>query len=98
VGTGEVARKNLFRPVTRIIELSSSMPFPIDGLFWLIDEEGFTEYIPALKSHLEAILKKPQLHHWKIADCAHLLMKFEPLFVTQALARHGKILGEHPNK
>jgi hypothetical protein len=61
-------------------------------------DKNFTEYIPVLKTHLEAILKNPQLHHWKIADCAHLLMKFDSAFVTQALAKHGKTLADYPNK
>lgn len=95
---GALARKKLLRPALRIIGLSSHMQFDIAGFFWLIEKMGFTEYIPALKAHLEAILKNPEFHHWKVGDCAHLLMKFDPDFVTQALAKHGKTLADYPNK
>jgi hypothetical protein len=97
-GEGDKARKKLLRPVLRIFGLSNHMQFGIDYFFNLIEDEGFTEYIPALKAHLEAILKNPKFHHWKVADCAHLLMKFDPEFVTQALAKHGKTLADYPNK
>ena len=78
--------------------MANKMPFEIVALFWLVEDAGFTEYLPALKEHLTAILKHPELHHWKIADCAHLLMKFDPEFVEQALAAHGKTLADFPNK
>lgn len=95
---GETARKEIFEPVQRLIELSNDLPFEIDNFFWLLEDEGFTEYLPALKAHLQAIIKEPQKHHWKVADCAHLLMKFDPDFVTQTLAAHGKTLADFPNK
>lgn len=97
-GNGETARKRLLRPVLRIIGLSNLMQFGLDYFFALVERENFTEYIPALKVHLEAILKKPEFHHWKVGDCAHLLMKFDPDFVTQALAKYGKTLADYPNK
>jgi hypothetical protein len=97
-GEGAKARKKLLRPVLRIIGLSSFMQFDISGFFWLIKDDGFTEYIPALKAHLEAILKNPDLHRWKIRDCIYLLMKFDPEFVKRALAKHGKTLADYPNK
>ncbi|MCA3174385.1 MAG: hypothetical protein ING36_02440 [Burkholderiales bacterium] len=95
---GETARKEIFGPLQRIVELSNSLPFEIDGFFWLVEEEGFTEYLPALKAHLQAIIKEPDKHHWKVADCAHLLMKFDPEFVNQTLASHGYTLADFPNK
>jgi hypothetical protein len=97
-GSEAIARTRLLRPMLRIIDLSSTMAFGIDGFFWLIDKKGYTEYIPALKKHLEAIIKDPKFHHWKVADCAHLLMKFEPDFVTRTLAAHGYTLANFPNK
>ena len=97
-GFGDDAREKLFKPVSQIIRMANKMPFEIVALFWLVEDAGFTEYLPALKEHLTAILKHPELHHWKIADCAHLLMKFDPEFVEQALAAHGKTLADFPNK
>lgn len=95
---GEAARKEIFEPIQRIVKLSNDLPFEIDNLFWLLEDEGFTEYLPALKAHLQAIIKESQKHHWKVADCAHLLMKFDPDFVTQTLAAHGKSLADFPSK
>lgn len=95
---GERAREKIFEPVQRIIELSSTMPFAIDSFFYLVEKIGFTEYLPALKAHLQSIIKEPEKHHWKVADCSHLLMKFDPDFVTQTLATHGYTLADFPNK
>jgi hypothetical protein len=91
-------RKRISKSVKKIIELSNLMSFQISGLFPRVGRDGYIEYIPDLKTHFEAILKNPKLHHWKVGDCAHLLMKFDPEFVTQALAKHGKTLADYPNK
>jgi hypothetical protein len=93
---GEEIRAAMFAPVVRIIQLAEKLPVPVDNLFWLITREGFTEYLPAFKHHLEAILEHPERHHWKVADCADLLMKFDPEFGTQALAKRGKTLADYP--
>lgn len=95
---GNLARQKIFKVLLKIIELSGSMPFEIKCFFWLVRDEKFTEYLPALKTHLTEILKNPSLHHWKIADVSHLLMEFEPEFVTQALSKYGKTLTDYPNK
>lgn len=97
-GSGADARSRLFKPVSKIIRLSNELPFEIAQFFWLVKERGFTEYLPALKEHLTSVLENPALHHWKIADCANLLMKFDPLFVTQVLASHGKTLADLPTR
>jgi hypothetical protein len=95
---GKIAREEIFEPVQRIIELSNDLPFEIGSFFWLIEDKDFNEYLPALKTHLQAIIKDPKKHHWKVADCAHLLTKFDPEFVTQTLATHGYTLADFPNK
>lgn len=97
-GSGDAARQRIFKPVSKIIEISNVLPFDISCFFWLIESKGFTEYIPVLKDHLAAILLRPNLHHWKIADCAHLLMRFDPGFVQKALAKHEKTLSDYPNQ
>jgi hypothetical protein len=97
-GEVEKARKKIFSPIAKIIYLSTLMQFEIAGLFPLIEREGFTEYIPTLKAHLEAIIKNPKFHHWKVGDCVHLLMKFDPEFVTKTLVAHGYTLADFPNK
>jgi hypothetical protein len=93
-GRGDAARQRILKPVTKIIGIANVLPFDISCFFWPIKSEGFTEYIPALKEHLTAILFNPNLHHWKIEDCAHLLMRFDPDFVQEALAKHGKKLSD----
>lgn len=97
-GRGDAARRRIFKPIVRIIEIADVLPFDISHFFWLIERKEFTEYIPALKEHLTAILLNPNLHHWKIADCAHLLMRFDPHFVQNVLAKHGKTLSDYPNE
>lgn len=96
--SGEEARKKIFGLISQIITLSNSMQFEIVGMFWLVEDYGMTEYLPPLKTHLEAIIKNPKFHHWKVADCAHMLMNFDPEFVTQTLAKHGYTLADFPNK
>jgi len=95
---GDVVRKKIFDPVVRVVELSNSMPFSIEPVLRMVQSFGMTEYIPALKKHLQAIIKSPQKHHWKVADCAHVLMGFDPNFVIQTLATHGYALADFPNK
>lgn len=97
-GNGSIARKKIMNPLLRIIFISNIFQFEISDMFWLVDKKSFTEYIPQLKSHLTEILKNPEFHHWKIGDCAHLLQKFDPEFVTQTLAAHGKTLTDYPVK
>lgn len=93
---GEKARVKIFSPMSMIIELSSKLPFAIDYFFYMVEKLKFTEYIPLLKNHFKAILRSPQIHGWKVADCAHLLMKFDSEFVELALAEHGKSLSDFP--
>jgi hypothetical protein len=95
---GEKARRKIFKLVSRIITLSNTMQFEIAGLFWLVEDNGMTEYLPLLKEHLQAIIQRHEFHFWKVADCAHFLMQFDPEFVTQTLAAHGKTLADFPNK
>jgi len=95
-GHGEEARRKIFVPMSKLIEFSNTMPFDIGQLLVWVGREQLPEYLPALKSHLKAILNHPELHHWKIADCAHLLMKFNPDFVRATLAAHGKTLADFP--
>lgn len=96
-GFEQEARNDIFKSIGLIINMSSKMPFEIQSFFWLIEEEGYYEYIPLLKNHLEEIIKNPNLHHWKVADCAHLLMKFDPEFVKKILATHGYTLADFPD-
>lgn len=95
-GEGDEAQRKMFAPMSRLIEFSNTMPFDIDSLLRWMEDGEFPEYLPAIKIHLQAILDHPERHHWKIADCAHFLMKFDPDFVTAALTRHGKTLSDFP--
>jgi hypothetical protein len=95
---GNNARSRIKRPIDRIIELASVMPFGIEYFFWLVERKGFTEYVPNLKQHFVEILKNPEQHHWKVADCARLLAKIDPDFVSRAMAVHGKTLADFPSR
>jgi hypothetical protein len=97
-GAGAETRGKIFKPISRIIDLSNELPFEIVQFYWLVEKNGFIEYLPSLKEHLACVLRNPAMHHWKTADCANLLMKFDPSFVTQELASHGKTLADFPSK
>jgi len=74
------------------------MQFDINAVFYLVKDDRMTEYLPLLKEHLQAIVQHPEFHHWKVADCVHLLMQFDPEFVTETLAAHGYTLADFPNR
>ena len=93
-GAGEEARAGIAKAVLQIIRYSNAMPFEIAHLFWLVERHGFTEYLPALKVHLVEITKQAAANRWKIADCAHLLVKFDPTFVDQTLSAQGLSLND----
>lgn len=97
-GIGQEAGQRIFKLVSKIIQLSNTMQFEVPGAFWLVKRKSMTEYLPLLKEHLAAIIKNPKFHYWKVADCSHFLMQFDPDFVTQTLAEHGKTLADFPNK
>ena len=96
-GSEGEARKRIFKLTSRIIALSNTMQFEIYKVPFLV-EQGMTEYLPLLKDHLTAIIKNPEFHYWKVADCAHFLMQLNSEFVTKTLAEHGKTLADFPNK
>lgn len=95
---GEQAREQIFEPVQRIISLSSDHPFSIITAILMVQVFRLTEYLPALKSHLEAIIQKPDMHRWKITDCANMLVEYDSTFVTNTLAKHGYTLADFPGK
>jgi len=93
-GNGDKAQKELFEPVSRIVNLSGAMSFDISPLLRWMNDGQFLEQLPFVKNHLTEILKAPEIYHWKIADCAHLLMKLDPDFVQATLAIHGRTLAD----
>jgi hypothetical protein len=94
----ESARHQIFLPVNKIIELSNTRQFEIWKLFPRIQRKELIEYIPSIKIHLLEILKNQEFHRWKIRDAVHLLMEFDPEFVTNALAKYGKKISDFPLK
>ena len=91
-GAGDIARKKIYHPVEKIINASNKSPFEISGMFWLIQDEGFTEYLPLIKHHLSIIINKPEVHGWKIHDAIELLLNFDAGFVINLLSEKGKTL------
>lgn len=93
-GLVEEARAEIFDPVSKIIMYSNDMPFEISGLFWIVRNEGFLEYIPLLREHLIHILKKPAVHRWKIYDVIELLMVVDGEFTQEFLKSINKGLND----
>lgn len=70
------------------------MPFEISGLFWIVRNEGFLEYIPLLRDHLIHLLKDPAMHRWKIYDVIELLMEVDGEFTQGVLKSINKELND----
>nr|WP_314901461.1 hypothetical protein [uncultured Deefgea sp.] len=96
-GCGCEAQERIYSICKKLILLSNVEAFEINVIFWFVDD-GMTEYLPLLKEHLSAIIKEPEKHHWKAADAAHFLMKYDPNFVEATLAEYGKTLKDFPCK
>lgn len=94
MGLIDEARAEIFNPIKKIIELSNVKPFEIRGVFRLIEEEGFTEYTPLLREHLEAITLKPDIHRWKIYDVLSLLLKVDTDYAISFLKLAGTTLSD----
>lgn len=95
LGYGEKARQDIFEPISKIIKASSVQPFEISGLFYVISDERFSEYIPLLKEHLKTIIKHPEHNYWKIKDAIDLFLKIEPNFVQEVLTENNMKLSDY---
>ncbi|KRP41545.1 hypothetical protein [Pseudomonas poae] len=93
-GRVEEARAEIFDPVSKIITYSNNRPFEISGLFWIVRNEGFLEYIPLLRDHLIHILKDPAMHRWKIYDVIEFLMEVDGEFAQGVLKSINKELND----
>ncbi|OTG82285.1 hypothetical protein [Acinetobacter sp. ANC 4648] len=92
LGFGEPARIKIFSPIKKIIEKSNTQRFNIKGLFWVIEECKYSEYIPLIKNHLIQIIDHPKLQFWKIHDGLEFMLKLNPELVHNLLDEKGKTL------
>ena len=79
-GNGDQARKDIF-------------PY-LSYFYYLVEDNGFSEYIPYLKHFLSTIMDKPEDNYWRIHDTLKLFLKVEPDYVTQLLKEKQKSLGD----
>jgi len=89
-GQREVARAEIFLPLSIVIELAGVEPFEISEVFAFLKRERYPEYIPLVKQHLSSIIDRPEIHRWKIYDAMEFLMGFETEFVMSLLQLRNK--------
>ena len=93
-GNGDQARKDIFPYVCQIIEQAGKSYYDISYFYYLVEDNGFSEYIPYLKHFLSTIMDKPEDNYWRIHDTLKLFLKVEPDYVTQLLKEKQKSLGD----
>lgn len=84
-GDGDQARQDIFPYVCKIIEQAGKSYYDISCFYYLVEENGFSEYIPYLKQFLSAIMDKPEDNYWRIHDTLKLFLKIEPDYVEKLL-------------
>lgn len=93
-GGREVARTQVYSPLSKIIALAGSKPFEIADAFAFVKRERYLEYVPLIKQHLVSIIDHPEIHRWKIYDAIELLMGFDPEFVMSLLKEKSKTIDD----
>jgi hypothetical protein len=89
-GDTDLARAQVFSPLTKIIELSNSKPFEIGKIFDFVVNEKYLEYLPYIRNHLSLIIDHPDIHRWKIYDAIECLLKLDSKFVMSLLKEKNK--------
>ena len=90
----EVARAQVYSPLSKIIALADSKPFEIADAFAFVKRERYLEYVPLIEQHLVSIIDHPEIHRWKIYDAIELLMDFDPEFVMSLLKEKNKTIDD----
>lgn len=93
-GNGDKARQDIFPYVCQIIEQAGKNYYDLSYLYYLVEDNDFSEYIPYLKHFLSTIMDKPENNYWRIHDTLKLLLKVEPDYVTQLLKDKQKSLSD----
>ncbi|AZE22010.1 MULTISPECIES: hypothetical protein [Pseudomonas] len=93
-GEREVARTQVYSPLSKIIALAGSKPFEIADAFAFVKRERYLEYVLPIKQHLVSIIDHPEIHRWKIYDAIELLMGFDPEFVMSLLKEKNKTIDD----
>ncbi|CAI8909247.1 HEAT repeat domain-containing protein [Pseudomonas chlororaphis] len=93
-GEREVARTQVYSPLSKIIALAGSKPFEITDAFAFVKRERYLEYVLPIKQHLVSIIDHPEIHRWKIYDAIELLMGFDPEFVMSLLKEKNKTIDD----
>lgn len=91
-GNGDQVRKDIFPYVCQIIEQAGNSYYDISYFYYLVEGNGFSEYIPYLKHFLATILDKSEDNYWRIHDTLKLFLKVDPDYVTQLLKEKQKSL------
>ena len=93
-GDGDTARQDIFPYVCKIIEQAEKGYYDLSYFYYLVEDNGFSEYIPYLKHFLSTIMDKPEENYWRIHDTLKLFLKIDPDYVTQLLKEKQKSLSD----
>ena len=68
--------------------------YDLSYFYYLVEDNGFSEYIPYLKHFLSTIMDKSEENYWRIHDTLKLFLKVDPDYVTQLLKEKQKSLSD----
>lgn len=91
-GERDVARRQIYSVLSKIISLAASEPFEIVDIFSFVRREGFFEYLPLIENCVLLMIDYPEIHRWKIFDTLEFLMEFDSGFVASLLREKNKTL------
>lgn len=94
LGEEKIARGEIYPYVCKIIEQAEKGYYDLSYFYYLVEDNGFSEYIPYLKHFLSTIMDKPEENYWRIHDTLKLFLKIDPDYVTQLLKEKQKSLSD----
>ena len=94
IGNGDKARQDIFPYVCKIIEQAEKGYYDLSYFYYLVEDNGFSEYIPYLKHFLSVIMDKPEDNYWRIHDTLKLFLEIEPDYVEKLLEEKSKSLAD----
>ena len=68
--------------------------YDLSYFYYLVEDNGFSEYIPYLKHFLSVIMDKPEDNYWRIHDTLKLFLEIEPDYVEKLLEEKSKSLAD----
>ena len=86
--------RDIFPYICKIIEQAEKGYYDLSYFYYLVEDNGFSEYIPYLKHFLSTIMDKAEDNYWRIHDTLKLFLEIEPDYVTRLLKKKRKSLSD----